>query len=113
MEEPIFNISKISRELNIPKHTLRFWEREFAGLLSPSRTHGGQRRYTRENRAIIEKIKALRESGASLSEIREALKDRSARASGPGDRIDILADRVAQVVKTEVINFLVEEGAKK
>ena len=113
MEGAVFTISKISRELNVPKHTLRFWERELSGFLTPVRTRGGQRRYTHENRSVIEKIKALRESGASLPEIRAALEHRTGCVANPSERIDLLADRVAQVVKTEVINFLVQEGAKK
>ena len=118
LDREALSIAEISNKLKIPKHTLRFWEKEFHGMIVPLRTQGGQRRYGREHIAVIETIRKLRERGLSLSQIKCEL---GPGARGPGARegqgrstkIDQLATRVAEAVKTEVYNFLmVEEGRK-
>jgi DNA-binding transcriptional MerR regulator len=40
-------------------HTLRYWEREFADVLEPVRTVGGQRRYRPEDIQTVFTIKRL------------------------------------------------------
>jgi len=42
MENPLSSIQEVSTFLNVPKPTLRFWEKELDGILVPSRTRGGQ-----------------------------------------------------------------------
>jgi len=105
MEEKLFSIEEVSRQVKIPKHTLRFWEKEFEGILVPSRTDGGQRRYTSENIARIEEIDRLRKNGKGLSEIKEKLTINGKGDLTHSDRIDLLANRVAEVVKTEICHF--------
>ena len=124
-------IQQVSQRLNVPKPTLRFWEREFEGILVPLRTNGGQRRYAPEHISVIEEIKILKKAGLSLVEIKRKLgkgiddsligrfddweKGRhrgqtsttGSQRSGDGrtDGIDLLADRVAEVVRSEVLRF--------
>jgi DNA-binding transcriptional MerR regulator len=114
--EQLHSIQQVSTELNIPKPTLRFWEKEFDGLLQPLRTHGGQRRYSSLHIAIIEEIKKLKGTGLSLEEIKRKLgKESMAEAGnrGTGDlrteSIDLLAEKVAEAVKIEVFRFLMGE----
>ena len=112
-KEKLHSIQQVSTNLNIPKPTLRFWEKEFDGLLQPLRTDGGQRRYTCEHIAIVEKINAFKKAGFSLVEIKRALR----QGQTPGienwmpedermEQIDLLAERVAQVVKLEILRFI-------
>ena len=102
----IFTILQVSERLNIPKHTLRFWEKELNGLLVPFRTNGGQRRYTVPNLFVLEEIKKYRDGGYSIPEIVEKIGT-SCKVQAPGTaEIDLLVNRVAEVVKTEVYNFL-------
>ena len=105
-------IQQVSQKLDVPKPTLRFWEREFVGILVPLRTNGGQRRYAPEHVSVIEEIKMLKKAGLSLVEIKRKLgKGQMSEAGSPGsgdgrtDGIDLLADRVAEVVKMEVLGF--------
>lgn len=112
-QEQAITIQQVSQKLDVPKPTLRFWEREFKGLLVPLRTNGGQRRYAPEHVSIIEEIKLLKKAGLSLTEIKRKLgKGQMSEVGslGPGDGrtdgIDLLAERVAQVVKMEVHRFL-------
>ena len=106
-------IQQLSVKLNIPKPTLRFWEKEFEGILIPLRTSGGQRRYTSENVSIIKEIKFLKKAGFSLIEIKRKLKKRQVLETGgrkAGDdqpyEVDLLAEKVAAVVRKEVLRFL-------
>ncbi len=117
-KENLYSIQQVSTKLNIPKPTLRFWEKEFEGTLTPLRTAGGQRRYTCEHIAIVEKINALKKTGLSLAEVKRNLgKSQMSEAGiyGSGDertdRIDFFAKRVAEAVKLEVLRFLEKGGA--
>ncbi len=104
-EEQLFTISEVSKRLNIPKHTLRFWEKEFTGLFAPQRTRGGQRRFTNEHIAIIEEIKRKREKGVSLSEIKKKILFYNKGGHPGSNKVDLLALRVAEAVKFEVYRF--------
>jgi DNA-binding transcriptional MerR regulator len=107
MEEKgqFFTIFQVSEKLKIPKHTLRFWEKELNGLVIPLRTHGGQRRYTPQNLVVLEEVKRCRESGLSLPEIIARINRCGEGESLPSQKINLLASRVAEAVKTEVYNF--------
>ena len=128
MENRLSSIQEVSVLLNVPKPTLRFWEKEFEGILVPLRTGGGQRRYTVENIAVIEEIKKLKRKGMSLPEIKRKLGKGQMSEAGlrpigayapvgshmsgdeRTDRIDLLAARVAEVVRVGVNRFF--EGLK-
>jgi DNA-binding transcriptional MerR regulator len=69
-------IKQASEITGIPPYTLRFWEKEFEGILIPSRTNGGQRRYNEEHISIIEDIKRLKKQGIYLSRIKEKLSNK-------------------------------------
>ena len=112
-QEQAITIQQVSQKLDVPKPTLRFWEKEFEGILVPLRTNGGQRRYAPEHISVIEEIKMLKKAGLSLVEIKRKLgkgqmpdggRQRSGSERTAG--IDLLAERVAEVVKMEVLRFL-------
>ena len=73
IQEQAITIQQVSQKLDIPKATLRFWEREFEGILVPLRTNGGQRRYAPEHISVIKKIKMLKKDGMSLIQIKRKL----------------------------------------
>ena len=111
-KEQLHSIQQLSTKLNIPKPTLRFWEKEFEGILLPLRTHGGQRRYAPEHVSVIEEIKMLKKAGLSLVEIKSKLGKGQMSEAGSQrywdeqtDGIDLLAERVGEVVKMEVLRF--------
>ena len=54
-----FKIGAVSEKLEVPIHTLRYWEKEFEILLTPPRTQGGQRLYDSVSIHTIKKIKKL------------------------------------------------------
>ena len=113
-KENLHSIQQLSTKLNIPKPTLRFWEKEFEGILLPLRTNGGQRRYTPEHVAIIEEIKMLKKEGLSLAKIKRKLEIRHHGGNSNRGGIDLLAERVAEIVRAEVSRFLERgEGSMK
>lgn len=105
----LLTICEVSKKLNVPKHTLRFWEKELNGFFVPRRTKGGQRRFNDEDIVWIEDIKKLRERGVPLSEIKSKLNNGNREDHSHSKRIDLLAHRVAEKVKAEVYDFFKEE----
>ena len=105
-QQRLFTIQQLSQRLSIPKPTLRFWEKEFEGILVPQRTEGGQRRYSIENLSTIAEIRRLKKKGMSLGEIRRQLSNsQEVKKQDPGS-IACLADRIAEVVREEIHRFL-------
>jgi MerR family transcriptional regulator/heat shock protein HspR len=102
-------IQQASRITGIPPRTLRFWEKEFEGILSPSRTKGGQRRYNGEDISVIQRIKMLQEAGICLAGIRERVRNQEKEWKMDSSRIDVLANRVAEVIRFELHNFFERE----
>jgi len=110
--EQFFTIQQLSRRLNIPKPTLRFWEKELNGIIVPLRTKGRQRRYTLEHVAIIEEIKNFRDDGVSLAEVKEKFSNGYKAEGYDSNRIDLLANHIAEVVKAEISKFLQKDELK-
>ncbi|MGV8056581.1 MAG: polysaccharide biosynthesis protein [Smithellaceae bacterium] len=54
-----YKIQEISKHLELPASTIRFWETEFSGFIDPIRTNGGQRRYSQNDINYLTKIKEL------------------------------------------------------
>ena len=112
--EQLFTIQQISRKLSIPCSTLRYWEKELDGIISPLRTAGGQRRYTLEHLEIIQKINRMRKQGRRLSEIKSKLNSLNPGMKLPTHPADleVLVERVTEVVKSEIyrlLNYEVDE----
>lgn len=106
--EQLLTIQQISLKLDIPKSTLRFWEKELDVFIMPIRTSGGQRRYSLINLSLIGKVKEFRDMGMSLAEIKSKLQaDNQLVVKKPSlDNFERLAERVAELIKKEVYNFL-------
>lgn len=70
----LVSISHASRITEVEVHTLRYWEREFAGYLNPVRTRGGQRRYRPEDiQAVLVLKRLLRDEMFSIAGARRHL----------------------------------------
>jgi DNA-binding transcriptional MerR regulator len=115
LHEHIFTIQQLSLKLNIPKSTLRFWEKELDGIIAPLRTQGGQRWYTSGHISIIKQIRGLKGKGMTLAEIKRELNnsDKASRTHLNSSRMDSLANRVAEVVREEVYRFFEREDRER
>ncbi len=58
-ENSLLTIGQVSQLTQIPIYTLRYWERELPGILTPLRTPGGQRRYDQDALQVVYRIKEL------------------------------------------------------
>lgn len=104
----LLSILDVSRRTGLARHTLRFWEHEMNGILVPLRTKGRQRRYSAEHLCVIEEIKKLKADGLTLDDIRNEMHSRSRgqeKTGSDADRIDLLADRIAEAVKSVIYSF--------
>ncbi len=76
------SISLASEITGVEIHTLRYWEKEFAGILDPLRTNGGQRRYRAEDiQAVLELKMLLRDEMFSIAGARKAIRNRLKKAA--------------------------------
>lgn len=71
-EKETFTISELAREFEISARTIRYYEE--LGLLSPKRSPGNQRIFTRKDRARLKLILRGKKLGFSLSEIKEMIE---------------------------------------
>ncbi len=69
--EETFTISELASQLDISPSAIRFYEEK--GLISPARSAGNQRVYTKQNRARLKLILRGKRFGASLEEIAEMI----------------------------------------
>jgi DNA-binding transcriptional MerR regulator len=108
-------IQEVSKRSGVSTHTLRFWEKELEGVIVPERTKGGQRRYTLEHLLVIEEIKGLKSKGLSLTDVKRELNHRfnSDEEHYNNERADVLANKIADIVRTTIFNFLNGKMAKE
>ena len=66
-----FTISQLAKELDISTRSIRFYEEK--GLISPRRTRGNQRYYSKRDRARLKLILRGKRFGYSLNDIAEMI----------------------------------------
>ena len=54
-----YKIQEVSKKLEVPESTVRYWEAEFSNIIKPRRTAGGQRRYYQSDLEQLTQIKEL------------------------------------------------------
>jgi MerR family redox-sensitive transcriptional activator SoxR len=72
MNEPVITIGELAKRSGVAASAIRFYEEQ--GLISSTRTAGGQRQYQRETLRRVGFIRAAQAVGLNLSEIRSALE---------------------------------------
>jgi DNA-binding transcriptional MerR regulator len=70
-EPPAWTISQLAAELGVSPRSIRFYEEK--GLISPARTDGGYRIYTKRDRARLKLILRGKRFGLTLAECAEIL----------------------------------------
>jgi DNA-binding transcriptional MerR regulator len=105
-----FTINEISKKLNLPKSTLRYWEKELGEQIQPMRTRGGQRRYEQRHIKLFERVRTMKNKGMTLREIKRVFTqsyNRNSKMDIPsGASIDLLAPRISELMRHEVNLFL-------
>ena len=57
--EYFVSINEVAKRLQVPAHTLRYWEKQFPTAIRPTTGTGGRRYYRGETVAKLETIKSL------------------------------------------------------
>jgi DNA-binding transcriptional MerR regulator len=74
-DKSLLRIGEVAEKMEIPVHTLRYWERMFKEELSPYRSRGGQRRYSEIDVEKIEEVKRLlKEEGYSIKGVKRIVR---------------------------------------
>ena len=76
-QRPIYSIGAIERMLGLPAATIRNWELRY-GLVTPERSEGGHRLYTRSHVEQLRFLQAQVEAGLQPSEAHRLLAERLA-----------------------------------
>ncbi len=106
----LLSIQEISQKCDVPKSTLRFWEKKFGDLLAPMRSKGGRRRYSTEQVAVIRRINHMKAQGLSLEEIHNKILSGTDPDRLPSNlSIEILGERIAALVRLEICRFMAGE----
>ena len=87
-------IKEMERMTGLSRASVRFYESE--GLIHPRRGENGYRDYSREDLAVLEKIKLLRRLDCSLEEIRSLQQGKLAFGQLLTDRLEDLSRRQAE-----------------
>jgi DNA-binding transcriptional MerR regulator len=87
---PLFSIGAVARMLDLSAATIRTWETRY-GLITPKRSEGGQRLYSRDQVDQLRFVKAQIETGRRPGEAHRLLSERIARGdSFGGTRMRVL-----------------------
>lgn len=71
-------INEVSKELDVPAHTLRYWEKQFPGAIRPVTGAGNRRYYRRETVEKIRGIKSLLyDKGMTIAGVKKILHNGS------------------------------------
>jgi len=74
MTEPFVSINELSKRLNIPAHTLRYWEKQFPNAIRPTTGAGGRRYYREDVATAVEQIKnLLHEQGYTIAGVKKLI----------------------------------------
>ncbi len=66
-----FSIGDLAKQLGISTRTIRYYEER--GLITPQRSDGGQRIYTRRDRGRLKLVLRAKQAGFDLEEAKEVL----------------------------------------
>jgi len=98
--EGVYSIGAVARMLDIPTSTLRGWEERY-GVVTPIRSQGAQRLYSRNQVEQLRFIKAQLESGNSAADAHRVLAQRIAGGTAPLEPVLPPGDRPLLVLLAE------------
>lgn len=99
-DQPIYSIGAVARMLDIPTSTLRAWEDRYS-LITPTRSGGAQRLYSRSQVERLRFIKAQIELGASAADAHRLLSEEMRGGRLPADPVERHAEHRPLVLIAE------------
>jgi DNA-binding transcriptional MerR regulator len=114
-EQAVYSIGAVARMLGIPTSTLRGWEERY-GIITPDRSHGSQRLYSRNEIEQLRFVKSQIDSGTSAADAHRLLTQhlavgpvRMRPTDADGRPLILIAERDAYAADLEEY-FLGTEG---
>ena len=102
-ERAVYSIGAVARMLDVPTSTLRAWEERY-GVVTPNRSDGSQRLYSRSQVEQLRYIKDQIDSGLSAADSHRLLaQDRLAAAGDADDEIDRVLEQAAVQDRVEIL----------
>ena len=101
---------KSQKSVNLPTHTIRFWEKEFKQI-KPKILNGNRRYYDHKNIELLKKIKfLLKDQGMTINGVKKVLKhnntlkldefsNNSIRASNIRNKLEKISDLLKNLKK--------------
>lgn len=75
-KEYFVSINEVSKRLDVPAHTLRYWEKQFPTAIRPTTGAGGRRYYRVETVEKLETIKSLLyDRGMTIAGVKKLIHD--------------------------------------
>lgn len=75
-KEYFSSINDVSKRLDVPAHTLRYWEKQFPSAIKPTTGAGGRRYYRAETVDTLVMIKdLLYKHGMTIAGVKKMLRD--------------------------------------
>jgi MerR family transcriptional regulator/heat shock protein HspR len=101
-DRALYIISVAAELAGVHAQTLRIYERK--GLIEPSRTEGGSRRYSERDITLLRRIQDLTNAGVSLAGVRRILdlEDELAAAQDRIDELEAMIEELRREMKARV-----------
>ena len=98
-------INEVAKELDVPAHTLRYWEKQFAGAVRPVTGAGNRRYYRRETIEKLRSIKSLLyDKGMTIAGVKKILHNGTFDAESKDVKIQVNAG-VKKVESLQIKNI--------
>lgn len=99
------SINEVSKRLNVPAHTLRYWEKQFPVAIRPTTGAGGRRYYRTETVNKLFVIKDLLYThGLTIAGVKKLLRD----GNLPSSADEVMSDEIA---KADVVSVPVTHSS--
>ena len=105
-KEYFSSINDVSKRLDVPAHTLRYWEKQFPSAIKPTTGAGGRRYYRAETVDTLVMIKdLLYKHGMTIAGVKKMLRD--------GNLDSMTGSAVMPTGDTVTVGDLAETGLEK
>ena len=102
-KEYFSSINDVSKRLNVPAHTLRYWEKQFPSAIKPTTGAGGRRYYRSETVDKLFVIKDLLYThGMTIAGVKKMLRDGNLPSSSEQISTENIQISAQSVIATDV-----------
>lgn len=101
-------INEVAKRLDIPAHTLRYWEKQFGGAIKTTTGSGGRRYYRPEIVEKLETIKSLLyDKGMTIAGVKKMIHNGEFSSPEIQEMVSIKSEAVTNKIdKSEIDNAI-------